>query len=86
MTDIIVRKMPFEFPDDIQAHWCPGRPEWSHMVNGASLAMPYLEPYLIRTMRKAHKQLDSETLKIDLQHLPLKMKHFLPMTHKQKIQ
>lgn len=68
MTDIIVRKMPFEFPDDIQAHWCPTRPEWSHMVNGASLAMPYLEPYLIRTMRKAHKQLDSDALKIDLQH------------------
>jgi predicted metal-dependent hydrolase len=51
--DLIVRRMPFSFDDDINVQWNPLRPEWSYMVNGASLAMPYLEPYLIRTMRKA---------------------------------
>ena len=59
---LIVRKMPFEFPEDINAHWNAGKPEWSHMVNGASLTMPFLEPYLIRTMRKALGKIDAEKL------------------------
>lgn len=60
---MVVRKMPFEFPDDISPHWNSDKPEWSHMVNGASVAMPYLEPYLIRTMRKALSVIESEELR-----------------------
>lgn len=37
---LVVRKIPFEFPDDLEPHWKPDEPEWSHMVNGASLTMP----------------------------------------------
>ena len=33
-SDLIVRKMPFEFPDDINPHWAPDKPEWSQMANG----------------------------------------------------
>lgn len=47
-----VRQMRFAFPEQGGAHWNPHRPEFSHIVNAASLAMPYLEPYLIRTMAK----------------------------------
>lgn len=61
--ELVVRKMPFEFPDDINPHWNQDKPEWSHMVSGASLAMPFLEPSLIRTMRKSLGQIDSEALK-----------------------
>lgn len=61
--ELVVRKMPFEFPEDIDPHWNKARPEWSHMVSGASLAMPFLEPYLIRTMRKALPKIESEDLK-----------------------
>ena len=60
---MVVRKMPFEFPDEIEGQWNKSKPEWSHMVNGASLAMPYLEPYLIRTMRKAFEKIQSEELR-----------------------
>jgi predicted metal-dependent hydrolase len=49
--DLEVRRIPFEFPDDIEPCWNPDKPEWSHMVNGASLAMPYLEPFLIKVVR-----------------------------------
>ncbi len=52
-SSIVVRRIPFEFPDDIAPHWIPGEPELSHMINGASLTMPYLEPFLIRTTREA---------------------------------
>ena len=64
--DLPARKMPFEFPDDIAPHWNKAKPEWSHMVNGASLTMPFLEPYLIRTMRKAMDKIESPQLKADV--------------------
>jgi predicted metal-dependent hydrolase len=51
--DLVVRRIPFEFPDDIRPHWKADEPEWSHMVNGASLTMPYLEPFLIDSVRDA---------------------------------
>jgi len=62
-AELLVRKMPFQFPDDIDPQWSKSRPEWSHMVNGASLAMPYLEPYLIRTMRNTLEKIESPKLK-----------------------
>jgi predicted metal-dependent hydrolase len=61
--ELLVRKMPFQFPDDIDPHWNDKRWEWSHMVSGASLAMPFLEPYLIRTMKKALDKIESDELK-----------------------
>ena len=63
---IIVRRIPFAFDEDIDPVWHPGRPEWSHMVNGASLAMPYLEPFLIRTVTEALKQVSDPALKADV--------------------
>jgi predicted metal-dependent hydrolase len=54
----IPRRIPFEFPDDLNPVWHPTDPEFSAMVNGASLVMPYLEPFLIRTMREALPQVD----------------------------
>ncbi len=50
------RRIPFEFPDDLSPQWKPDDPEFSAMVNGASLVMPFLEPFLIRTMREALPQ------------------------------
>ena len=55
---IEVRKVPFEFPDDLDPVWHSGHREWSHMINGASLAMPYLEPFLIATLREAASEID----------------------------
>ncbi len=61
--EIVVRRIPFEFPDDINPHWKADEPEWSHMVNGASLTMPYLEPFLIDSMRDALKHVDDEEVR-----------------------
>ena len=57
-TPIEVRKIPFEFPDDLDPVWHPGHHEWSHMINGASLTMPFVEPFLIATMREAANEID----------------------------
>ena len=63
---IPVRKIPFEFDHGIRPVWNQAKPEWSHMVNGASLAMPYLEPFLIKTVREALPLIDDEDLKQDV--------------------
>jgi len=59
------RRPPFEFPDDIDPQWIPDKPELAAMINGASLTMPYLEPFLIRTIREASKQIKDEALLAD---------------------
>ena len=63
---ILVRRIPFAFDEGIKPVWHPDRPEWSHMVNGASLAMPYLEPFLIKTVTEALKQVKDPALKADV--------------------
>jgi len=59
---ILVRRIAFSYPDDLEAHWHPSKPEWSQMVNGASLLMPYLEPYLIEAIRDALPRITDEKL------------------------
>lgn len=63
---IEVRNIPFEFTDDVPPVWNPAQREWSHMVNGASLTMPYLEPFLNRTMREAQSHVDDADLLEDM--------------------
>jgi len=61
-----VRRMRFSYPDGLKAWWNPALPEFSHAVNAASLAMPFLEPYLIETMRKAREKIDDPQLLKDV--------------------
>lgn len=63
---ILVRQIPFAFDEGIDPVWHRDRPEWSHMVNGASLAMPYLEPFLIKTVTEALKQVSDPAIKADV--------------------
>lgn len=58
----VPRSIAFDFPDDIKADWIPGNPELSAMMNGASLTMPYLEPFLIKSVREATLQLDDSAV------------------------
>ena len=57
-----VRRMGFAYPAAMGGHWNKRRPEFSQIVNAASLAMPYLEPYLIKTMREARPQIRDAAL------------------------
>lgn len=38
--------------------WMPGNPELGYRLNGGSLTLPYLEPYLIRVMRQARAEIE----------------------------
>jgi predicted metal-dependent hydrolase len=65
-TRMTIRRMGFAFPPAMKGHWNRKRPEFSQIVNAASLAMPYLEPYLIRTMREARPLVRDDALRRDL--------------------
>lgn len=58
-----VRRPSFAYAAAMPGHWNPRRPEFSQIVNAASLAMPYLEPYLIKTMRAARDRIDDPALR-----------------------
>ena len=53
VDEIVVRQFTFEFPDDLDPIWVPDQVVRSHLFNGLSLTMPYLEPFLVKTMREA---------------------------------
>ena len=68
MHDITVRRMAFEFPADMDPVVVPGQPEESFFLIGLSLLLPYLEPYLIRTMKEAKRHVTDSDLMADLQN------------------
>jgi predicted metal-dependent hydrolase len=59
--------MDFDFPSDIDPVVVKGNPEQSYSMIGLSLLLPYLEPYLIRTMKEAKKQVSDPELVHDLE-------------------
>ncbi len=64
---IVIRQMDFDFPPDIDPVVVEGDPEQSYLLIGLSLLLPYLEPYLIRTMKEAKEQVSDPALIDDLE-------------------
>jgi predicted metal-dependent hydrolase len=46
-----VRRLRFEYPDELQLGWNPVFPELACAANSISLLMPYVEPYFVRSVR-----------------------------------
>ena len=53
-----VRKITFEYPDDMDPAWNRRFPEFAFAANSVSLLMPYAEPYFVKSVRSAIPQLD----------------------------
>ena len=51
--DIPVRRMNFEFPDDMDLVFIENDPALSYLFVGSWMMLPHLEPYLIRTVQTA---------------------------------
>jgi predicted metal-dependent hydrolase len=64
---ITVRLMDLPFPDDMDPIVVEGDPEQSCQLIAFSLLLPYLEPYLIRTMKKAKPRITDPALVEDLE-------------------
>ena len=67
MDRITVRQMDFTFPDDIDPIVVDGDPGESFATIGLSLLLPYLEPYLIRSMKEARSHVTDPALLEDLE-------------------
>ena len=63
VDEIIVRPFAFDFPDDLDPIWAPDNVSRSLLFNGLSLTMPYLEPFLVKTMREATERVDDRPLR-----------------------
>ena len=68
MTEITVRKVAFEFPDDVPVIGNPAEISQSLGMVGFSFTLPHLEPYLIRTMRTAVRDVEDSRLIEDMKH------------------
>ena len=63
---IPVRHFDFDFPESLDPMWVPDNPYHAHFLNGVSLTMPYLEPFLCKTMRDALQLVDDGQLLEDM--------------------
>ncbi|MEM9564939.1 MAG: metal-dependent hydrolase [Actinomycetota bacterium] len=66
MATITVRRPDFAWPSDLPVLPDPDDPSRSCELVALSFTLPYLEPYLIRTMRTAAKQVDDEELRAEM--------------------
>ncbi len=61
-TNMKARFPTFDFTN-VRPHWARN-PEFAQRVNAASLIPAYVEPYLVKVMRKARKQIDQKNLQL----------------------
>jgi len=66
VDEIVVRDFSFDFPSDLDPVWVPNNPVRSHLLNGFSLVMPYLEPYLIRSILRVKDHVEDPQLIDDM--------------------
>ncbi len=66
MEQMMIRSMLFEYPDDLELICVKGDPLTSYGLLGGSMTLPYLEPYLIRTMKAGLKQATDPKVKEDM--------------------
>lgn len=60
MPDLPARPVAFAYPDDIDPCWSRRLPELACAANAVSLLMPYLEPYVVKSVRASLPVLDDE--------------------------
>ena len=75
MSDITVRRIRFAFPDDVDLEVLPGDTKGSWSTVAFSFTMPYLEPYLIRTVRSALARVDDSELAEDMRRFCAQESH-----------
>jgi hypothetical protein len=53
-----IRRVAFEYPDDMDPAWNDRFPEFAFAANSISLLMPYAEPYFVKSVRSALPELE----------------------------
>lgn len=63
MSQITVRQMNFDFPEQIQRYWYGDSPFKTHFFNSITLLFPDGEQFMLRTVKRQIKQIDNPQLK-----------------------
>jgi predicted metal-dependent hydrolase len=63
---IVVRPFAFDFPATLSPRWNAAHIVRSHLFNGFSLTMPYVEPFMIKVMQDLLGQIQSPALAADI--------------------
>jgi predicted metal-dependent hydrolase len=71
-----VRRIAFEYPDDLDPAWITARPELACAANSVSLLMPYAEPYFVRSVRSALPDLDDDLAARTRDYLAQEQSHY----------
>lgn len=53
MTDLVIRKMPFEFDEPVDFNWQPGNPEFGVFCNAFTFVAVPFEKYIVKVVRAA---------------------------------
>lgn len=77
-----IRKIPFDFPNDMNTQWIPEKPELCAMINGASLTMPFLEPFLIKSINDTLDKIEDPQLKKEVKGFVGQEAHHFKMHRK----
>jgi predicted metal-dependent hydrolase len=64
-SEIRIRSIAFDVARGRGGLWNPRLPEVSHALNAFQLALPYLEPYFVDTIREAARDVDDPRLRAD---------------------
>jgi predicted metal-dependent hydrolase len=73
---LTIRRISFEYPDDLDPAWITNRPELACAANSVSLLMPYAEPYFVRSVRGALPELDEPLAERTRDYLAQEQSHF----------
>lgn len=65
-NEIPVRRMDFEFPEDMNLVFIEDDPRLSYFFLGSWMMLPHLEPFLIRTIQEAMLQVKDPVLKEEM--------------------
>lgn len=59
-STVVARDVRFEYPPAMSARWTPRVPEAAIAANAVSLLMPYVEPYVVKSVRRALPDLPTD--------------------------
>ncbi|HEX4190897.1 MAG TPA: metal-dependent hydrolase [Marmoricola sp.] len=90
MTDLVIRKMPFDFSEPVDFNWQPGNPEFGVFTNAFTFVAVPFEKYIIKVVRQAESRFtDPEVaaeaeafLRQEAQHSSAHRRHMLALIEK----
>lgn len=76
-----VRRIRFEYPNDVDPCWNRQLPEFASACNSVSLLMPYAEPYFVKSVRSALPDLEPDLRTRTEDYLRQELQHHVQHRH-----